>query len=64
ILGMTLATQARATALLFPCVEEDTEPQLVPAPRALKEEDFFTSKTEDRYPGHFPPRARRGGPGH
>ncbi|MEV7465433.1 hypothetical protein AB0O20_02820 [Streptomyces kronopolitis] len=53
ILGMTLATEARATALLFPCVEEDTEPRLVPAPRALEEEDFFTSKTEDRYPDIF-----------
>lgn len=53
ILGMTLAPQARATALLFPRVETDTEPQLAEAPRALDEEDFFTSKTEDRYPDIF-----------
>lgn len=53
ILGMTLAPQARATALLFPRVEKDTEPQLAEAPRSLDEEDFFTSKTEDRYPDLF-----------
>ncbi|MET9779224.1 hypothetical protein ABZ023_34110, partial [Streptomyces sp. NPDC006367] len=53
LLGMTLASQAHATALLFPRVEKDAEPQLVPAPRALREEDFFTSKTEDRYPDIF-----------
>jgi hypothetical protein len=53
ILGMTLAPQARATALLFPRVEKDTKPQLAEAPRALEEEDLFTSKTEDRYPDIF-----------
>ncbi|MFF9436374.1 hypothetical protein ACF1BP_21870 [Streptomyces sp. NPDC014735] len=53
ILGMTLAPQAHATALLFPRVEKDAEPQLAEAPRALGEEDFFTSKTEDRYPAIF-----------
>ncbi|MGW1163592.1 hypothetical protein ACWD48_36505, partial [Streptomyces sp. NPDC002519] len=53
VLGMTLAPQARATALLFPRVEKDTDPQLTEAPRALDEEDFFTSKTEDRYPDIF-----------
>ncbi|MET7437287.1 hypothetical protein ACWERY_10650 [Streptomyces sp. NPDC004082] len=53
ILRMTLATQAHATALLFPQVNKDAEPQAAPAPRALEEEDFFTSKTEDRYPDIF-----------
>ncbi|WP_329020823.1 hypothetical protein [Streptomyces sp. NBC_01601] len=53
ILRMTLATQAHATALLFPQVDKDAEPQATPAPRALGEEDFFTGKTEDRYPDIF-----------
>ncbi|MGW2654396.1 hypothetical protein ACWC1D_12190 [Streptomyces sp. NPDC001478] len=53
ILGMTLAPQAHATALLFPRVDKDADAQLVEAPRMLEEEDFFTSKTEDRYPDIF-----------
>jgi hypothetical protein len=53
ILRMTLATQAHATALLFPRVDKDAGPQAAPAPRALGEEDFFTGKTEDRYPDIF-----------
>ncbi|MFD7862235.1 hypothetical protein [Streptomyces sp. NPDC059783] len=53
ILGMTLASQAHATALLFPRVDKDADPQLAEAPRTLEEEDFFTSKTEDRYPDIF-----------
>ncbi|MYS33575.1 hypothetical protein K388_05914 [Streptomyces sp. KhCrAH-43] len=54
ILGMTLAPpQAHATALLFPRVDKDANPQLAEAPRTLEEDDFFTSKTEDRYPDIF-----------
>ncbi len=53
ILRTTLATQAHATALLFPRVDKDAEPQAAPAPRAPGEEDFFTGKTEDRYPDIF-----------
>ncbi|WP_329155909.1 hypothetical protein OIU91_41575 (plasmid) [Streptomyces sp. NBC_01456] len=53
ILGMTLATQAHATALLFPQIDRDAEPHVIDMPRALGEEDFFTGKTEDRYPDIF-----------
>ncbi|HEY9332001.1 MAG TPA: hypothetical protein VIS09_27810 [Streptomyces sp.] len=53
LLGMTLATQAHAAALLFPQVNKDTEPHVLDTPRALGEEDFFTGKTEDRYPDIF-----------
>ncbi|MFF7098270.1 hypothetical protein ACFY9A_38730 [Streptomyces rubradiris] len=53
ILRMTLAAQARAAALLFPQVDKDAEPHVADTPRALGEEDFFTGKTEDRYPDIF-----------
>ncbi|MFF5273746.1 hypothetical protein [Streptomyces sp. NPDC000133] len=53
MLRMTLATQAHAAALLFPRVEKDAEPHVAEAPRALGEEDFFTGRTEDRYPDIF-----------
>ncbi|MFD7013987.1 hypothetical protein [Streptomyces sp. NPDC059928] len=53
LLRMTLATEATAAALLFPQVDKDAEPQVVDTPRALGDEDFFTGKTEDRYPDMF-----------
>ncbi|MEU9190329.1 hypothetical protein AB0D14_38585 [Streptomyces sp. NPDC048484] len=53
LLRMTLATEAHAAALLFPTVEADAEPHVADAPRGLGEEDFFTGKTEDRYPDIF-----------
>lgn len=53
LLRMTLATEAIAAALLFPTVETDAEPRVADTPRALGEEDFFTGKTEDRYPDIF-----------
>ncbi|WP_329539198.1 hypothetical protein [Streptomyces sp. NBC_01358] len=53
LLGMTLAPQAHAAALLFPQVDKDAEPRVLDTPRVLGEEDFFTGKTEDRYPDIF-----------
>ncbi|MEU6355206.1 hypothetical protein ABZ896_38835 [Streptomyces sp. NPDC047072] len=53
LLRMTLATQAHAAAVLFPQVDKNAEPHVVDTPRALGEEDFFTGKTEDRYPDIF-----------
>jgi len=53
LLRMTLVTQAHAAALLFPHVDKDAEPHVIDAPRALGEGDFFTGKTEDRYPDIF-----------
>ncbi|MEU0100378.1 hypothetical protein [Streptomyces sp. NPDC006267] len=53
LLGMRLASRAHAAALLFPQVDRGTEPHVLEAPRALGEDDFFNSKTEDRYPDIF-----------
>ncbi|MFE5596234.1 hypothetical protein [Streptomyces sp. NPDC056549] len=53
MLGMTLCAEAHAAALLFPQVTKDAEPHQSDTPRALGEEDFFTGKSEDRYPDVF-----------
>ncbi|MFJ6463113.1 hypothetical protein ACIQM0_19080 [Streptomyces sp. NPDC091387] len=53
LLHMTLATQAHAAALLFSQVDKAAEPHVLDTPRALGKEDFFTGKTEDRYPDIF-----------
>lgn len=53
LLNVALATRAHAAALLFPQVDKETEPHLVDMPCALTERDFFTPRTEDRYPDIF-----------
>ncbi|WDO11351.1 hypothetical protein ME763_37145 (plasmid) [Streptomyces murinus] len=53
ILRMKLCAEANAAALLFPTVNADAKPHVTDTPRALGEEDFFTGKTEDRYPDIF-----------
>ncbi|MGW2081242.1 hypothetical protein ACWCOW_30640 [Streptomyces sp. NPDC001939] len=53
MLRMTLSAEAHAAGLLFPQVDKEAEPHLSDVPRALGEEDFFTGKTEDRYPDIF-----------
>ncbi|MEV7003196.1 hypothetical protein AB0N62_36725 [Streptomyces sp. NPDC093982] len=52
-LGLTLATEATAAALLFPTMNPDTSPTLLDDDRALTEADVFTPTTEDRYPDLF-----------
>jgi hypothetical protein len=52
-LGLTLATEATAAALLFPTVKPDASPALLDDGRALTEADVFTRTTEDRYPDIF-----------
>ncbi|WP_411144361.1 hypothetical protein [Streptomyces sp. x-80] len=52
-LGLTLATEGTAAALLFPQVTPSaTAPETGPE-SALTDDDFFTGKTEDRYPDIF-----------
>jgi hypothetical protein len=52
-LGMPLATGAHAAGLLFPQITAGIPPHVLDARRNLTEEDFFTTKTEDRYPDIF-----------
>ena len=52
-LGMPLATGAHAAGLLFPQITADIPPHVLDMRRNLTEEDFFTTKTEDRYPDIF-----------
>lgn len=53
MLGMTLATEGHAVGLLFPQINPGAEPALLDASRAVREDDFFTASTEDRYPDVF-----------
>ncbi|MER8231094.1 hypothetical protein [Streptomyces sp. NPDC094049] len=52
-LGMPLATEGRAAGLLFPQIVPDDEPRLIDGPRRLADTDFFSARTEDRYPDVF-----------
>ncbi|MFI8966986.1 hypothetical protein ACIGO8_33305 [Streptomyces sp. NPDC053493] len=52
-LGMRLATEGTAAAVLFPQIVPGAEARLVDEPRGLTEADFFTAGTEDRYPDVF-----------
>ncbi|MGW3201928.1 hypothetical protein ACWDBD_46930 [Streptomyces sp. NPDC001118] len=52
-LGLTLATEAHATGLLFPTMTPDGTPALVENGRTLTNADVFDQKTEDRYPDIF-----------
>ncbi|MGW6248047.1 hypothetical protein [Streptomyces roseolus] len=52
-LSMPLATQGRATGILFPQITADAEPRLTPSTRGVQDGDFFTPETEDRYPDVF-----------
>lgn len=51
--GLPLATGGRAAALLFPAVAVGVPAACVPQCRSLTEVDFFSAKTEDRYPDIF-----------
>ncbi|MFF1712205.1 hypothetical protein [Streptomyces sp. NPDC058268] len=53
LLNTAFATHAHAAALLHPQVDKEAEPHLADMPCALTEEDFFTRRTEDRYPDIF-----------
>ncbi|GGV28470.1 hypothetical protein GCM10010260_81080 [Streptomyces filipinensis] len=52
-LGLTLATEAHMTGLLFPTMTPDGTPALVENGRTLTDTDVFDQKTEDRYPDVF-----------
>lgn len=52
-LGLVLATEGRGARLLFPSIIADATPAVLDEDRTLAESDFFTAKTEDRYPDVF-----------
>ncbi|ORT54207.1 hypothetical protein [Streptomyces sp. CB03238] len=52
-LGMKLATEGRAGALLFPRITPGAAPVLSDDRRGVQEGDFFSATTEDRYPDVF-----------
>lgn len=52
-LGLTLATEGTAAALLFPTITADGEPTLTGPGRTVEPGDFFNGVTEDRYPDVF-----------
>ncbi|MDQ3988942.1 MAG: hypothetical protein M3291_07050 [Actinomycetota bacterium] len=49
-LGLRLARSAVASTLLFPQVDPDSEPGIVPEPHFLTRADFFDPDNDDRYP--------------
>lgn len=51
--NVPLATNGRATALLFPRIEPEAAPGLVDGGRSLGQDDFMSGATEDRYPDIF-----------
>lgn len=51
--GLSLATGGCATALLFPTVAPGAHAAHAEQGRSLAEADFFSAKTEDRYPDIF-----------
>lgn len=53
LFDVPLATGGRAAALLFPEVEADAAPDGVDSIRTLREADFMSGATEDRYPDVF-----------
>jgi hypothetical protein len=52
-LGLTLTSSASAAGLLFPTIDPDGDPATRPTERALRDTDFFTSASDDRYPDVF-----------
>ncbi|MFB8381197.1 hypothetical protein [Streptomyces rubiginosohelvolus] len=55
LFGVELATGGRAAGLLFPRVEADSSPDIVDGDQGLglREDDFMSGATEDRYPDIF-----------
>jgi hypothetical protein len=51
--GVPLATGGTAAALLFPRIEAGAAPAVEDAARGLRDGDFMSGKTEDRYPDLF-----------
>jgi hypothetical protein len=51
--GMPLATEGQAAVLLFPRIEAGAMPGEEDAARGLKDSDFMSGATEDRYPDIF-----------
>lgn len=51
--GLRLATTGRAAAALFPRIAPATTPHASSITRALRDSDFMTGATEDRYPDIF-----------
>ncbi|NJQ03545.1 hypothetical protein [Streptomyces zingiberis] len=51
--GLTLATGGQAAALVYPRVEQGAVPAVEDRGRALREGDFLSGATEDRYPDVF-----------
>ncbi|MFF4220940.1 lactate/malate family dehydrogenase [Streptomyces nondiastaticus] len=52
-LGLTLATEGHAARILFPQIIPGAEPTVLDAERTVRDADFFTAGTEDRYPDVF-----------
>ncbi|MEU5050141.1 NAD(P)-binding domain-containing protein [Streptomyces sp. NPDC021096] len=52
-LGLTLATEGHAARILFPQITPGAEPALLDDDRTVRDTDFFTASTEDRYPDLF-----------
>ncbi|MCC3773881.1 hypothetical protein K6I33_001105 [Streptomyces sp. UNOB3_S3] len=52
-LGLTLATEGHAARILFPQIIPGAEPTALDEERTVREADFFTASTEDRYPDVF-----------
>ncbi|MGB8198123.1 MAG: hypothetical protein WCF33_00235, partial [Pseudonocardiaceae bacterium] len=53
LLGLPLATAARAAALVFPAIDLHVAPAIHPGGRDLHDDDTFAAATEDRYPNVF-----------
>ncbi|GAA2720277.1 MULTISPECIES: hypothetical protein [Streptomyces] len=53
MLKLTLTTRGAAERFLFPHITPGSEPELLDEERPLREEDFFTAASEDRYPDIF-----------
>ncbi len=51
--GMELATGGRAATLLFPRIDPSAVPAVIDSARTLRDDDFMSGTTEDRYPDHF-----------
>ncbi|MFF5563960.1 hypothetical protein ACFY7Z_17940 [Streptomyces sp. NPDC012623] len=53
LFNVPLATGGRAAALLFPQIDADAAPDVTDGTRTLREGDFMSGTTEDRYPDIF-----------
>jgi hypothetical protein len=53
LLGIPLATEGTAATLLFPSINPDSAPTLVPGGREITTDDTFAGREEDRYPNIF-----------